>query len=522
MPTMGSSTTSGGWQSLNELYAQGLITSDRTSRQPVPRLAARVPSLDDGSIEVLADGRMKVIYPLRRDVTWHDGAPFTAQDLVFAYELNSDPDLPRLNVDAISQIDSVEAPDDSTFVIYFKGPYYLADSIGLRAFWPQPRHLLETSYRTLDPQAFTNLPYWSTDYVHLGPFRLVEFHPGEALTFEAYDGYFLGRPKTDRVIVQVFNDMNVLYASTLSGTVDMLMDNSLEADTAFQLKEQWDRTGAGTVYVGTGTTRFISPQFSPTLQAQPAVLDPRVRQALLYALDRRALSEAVQRGHGELAADALLPPSDRLYEAVKDGFARYTYDPGRAQALLAEAGWMPDSGGTLVSSGQRFTTELWTTQGSANEIAVIADYWKRIGVLAEQYEVPGALVRNREFRQSYPGFETSARGSGDSILSRFEGHQAAVAPNFSGSNRGHYQNSRLDPLVDRYRQSVDVRERASVIKAISDLVAEDLPVMLLYYNPTTPAARAGIRALDDFQGGAEASRLFGTFSRNAHEWEVTR
>ena len=52
-------------------------------------------------------------------------------------------------------------------------------------------------------------------------------------------------------------------------------------------------------------------------------------------------------------------------------------------------------------------------------------------------------------------------------------------------------------------------------------MAEDLPLMLLYYNPTTPAARRGVKALEDFHGGAEASRLFGTFSRNAHEWDVS-
>jgi peptide/nickel transport system substrate-binding protein len=522
MPVMGSNTTAGGWQSLNEIHAQGLMTSDREVRRPVPRLAAQVPSLEAGTIEMLPDGRMKTVYPLRRDVLWHDGAPFTAKDLVFSWELNTDRNLPRLSQDALNQMESVEAPDDYTFVVFWKGPYYKANSLGLRAYWPHPRHILEGPYRALDPQTLTNHPYWTShEYVHLGPFRLVEFRNGEELVFDAYPGYFLGRPKADRIIVRVFNDSNVLFAAVKAGVVDIFADNALQTELAFQLKEEWDRSGEGTVHVGMGTTRFIAPQFDPQLLQQPAVLDPRVRQALMLAIDRPALAEALKRGHRELVADSLLPPVDALYPAVKDGWARYTFDPERAKAMLAQLGWTPGSDGVLAGAGgQRLTVPLWTTQGGESEIAIIADYWKRVGLSVEQYEIPGVRVRNREFRQSYPGFETTAAGYGDSIVNRVDSRLSARAPDYSGTNRGHYVNPRVDPLIDQYRQSVDQRERERLIKAISDLVVEDLPIMLLYFNPTHPGVRKGIKAFDDFKGGAEGSRLYGTFSRNAHEWDV--
>ncbi|MBM2809432.1 MAG: hypothetical protein HW416_191 [Chloroflexi bacterium] len=519
---MGSSTTSGGWQSLNELHSQGLVTADRNVQRPIPRVASQLPSIDSGNIEILADGRMKTVYPLRRDVTWQDGTPFTAHDLTFGFELNSDKGMPFLNRDAIQEMHSVEALDDYTFVIYWRGPYYQADSVGLRAMWPHPRHILEGQYRTIDRAAFINLPYWTSEYVHLGPFRLSEFHAGESLAFTAFDGYFLGRPKVDRVIVRVSNDETSLYAATLAGAIDILMDNSLSAELGLQLKDEWERGGKGIVHVGTGTTRFIAPQFDPAVQQFPPALDPRVRQALYYAVDRKSVSDAVQLGHGELFANSLLPPGDRLYEATKDGFARYTYDPARSRGMLTQLGWNPGGDGVLVGpDGRRFGTSLWTTEGGEREIAVIADYWKQIGVFAEQYIIAGAIVRDREARTKYPGFETSARGSSDSILSRFDSRTASVAStNYSGANRGGYKSPRMDDLVDRYRQSVPERDQGIAIRAVSDLVAEDLPVLPLYFNPTTPAVRAGIKALDDFMGGAEPSRLFGTFSRNSHEWDV--
>lgn len=519
---MGSSTTSGGWQSLNELHSQGLVTADRDVQRPIPRLATQVPSFDNGGIELLADGRMKTVYQLRRDVTWQDGTPFTAADMVFAYQLNSDRDMPFLNRDAIQEMQSVEAADDYTFAIYWRGPYYQGDAVGLRALWPHPRHLLEDSYRTIDRTAFVNLPYWTADYLHLGPFRLTSYSPSEQLVFSAYDGFFLGKPRVDRVVVRVHNDEPSLFAAVMADTIDILMDNSLSADLGLQLKDEWDRSGKGTVYLGTGTTRFISPQFDSAIQSFPPALDPRVRQALMFAVDRTALSEVVQRGHGEFIANALLPPGDRLYEPVRDGFARYPFDQTRARSMLGQLGWAPGPDGVLVGpDGRRFQTSLWTTEGGDSEIAVIADYWKRVGVSAEQYIIPGAVVRDREARSRYPGFETSARGSGDSILSRVDSRvSASPRNNYSGANRGHYVNPRMDELVDRYRQSVSEQEQGQSIRAVSDFMAEDLPLMLLYYNPTTPAVKKGVKALEDFRGGAEASRLFGTFSRNASEWDI--
>ena len=521
MGVVGSNTTSGGWQSVNELHSQGLATSDRDTSRPIARLATQLPSFDAGTIELLPDGRMRTVWALRRDVTWQDGAPFTARDMMFAFEMALDRNMPRLSLEAINLMDSAEAPDDYTWILTWKGPYYQADAVGLRAFWPHPRHLLEQPYRTLDVQGFINLPYWSTEYLHLGPFRLTEFRPGDELIFSAYEGYFLGRPKVDRVIVKIYNDETTLYSATLAGAIDLLMDNSLNPDFGLQLKEVWDGNGQGTVYLGTGTTRFLAPQFDPQYQQLAAVSDVRVRQALMYALDRRAISEVVQRGHGEFVANSLLPPSDRMYDAVKDGFARYTHDPTRSRALLAQAGWTPGPDGILVAAdGRRFATPLWTTQGSEREIAIIADFWRQVGVQADQFVVPGARVRDREYRSAYPGFETSAAGAGDAILNRLESRQSATPPNFSGTNRGHYLNPLVDLGIDRYRQSLTERDQGVALKGLSDTLAEELPLLLLYFNPTNPGVRKGIKALDDFRGGSEGARLYGTFTRNAHEWDV--
>src|SRR5205085_291266 len=145
----GSSSPTGGWIALTERHSDGLVTSDANSRKPVGRLAERVPSLDDGTITMLPDGRMRVVFNLRKGVTWHDGAPFTANDLVFSYKLGGPGGIPTALNRATPYMDSVEAPDDQTFVVTYKAAYYQGAVLGPYVFWPLPQHLLGDAYERL-------------------------------------------------------------------------------------------------------------------------------------------------------------------------------------------------------------------------------------------------------------------------------------------------------------------------------------------------------------------------------------
>src|SRR5205823_994643 len=119
---------------------------DFDSRRPIGRLAARLPSFDEGTLSVLTDGRMRVEYQLRSDVTWHDGTPFTANDLMFSYRMATDKGLPVIDSKLLQLWSSAEVLDDHRFAIYFKRAYYQAHSLGPRLFWVHPRHLLEPAY----------------------------------------------------------------------------------------------------------------------------------------------------------------------------------------------------------------------------------------------------------------------------------------------------------------------------------------------------------------------------------------
>src|SRR5439155_20064307 len=138
-----------------------------------------------------------------------------------------------------------------TFVVYFKAPNPLGATLGPHAFWPLPRHILEAPYEryiaSKNADELINLSYWTSHYVHSGPFRLTRFDPGEGMEFEAYDRYFLGRPKIDVLRVRVITDQNALLSSVIAGAVQMTAPTALLADFAAELERRWQVSGEGRV-----------------------------------------------------------------------------------------------------------------------------------------------------------------------------------------------------------------------------------------------------------------------------------
>jgi len=513
--------STGGWTTLIELHSAGLITADVATPRPIGRLAERVPSLDDGSISILPDGRMRVVYRLRRDVTWQDGAPFTANDLVFSHKFLVDPGLPVTLKETAAKIQAVEAVDDWTAALIFAQPYFLGNVLGPRELWPQPRHLLGDPYdryvATGNADEVQNLSYWTSTYINLGPFRVTSFDPGEeGVTFQAYEGYFLGRPKLDTIRVRAFRDENTLFANLLAGAMDLFPGPALHADLALQLKERWDANGEGTVHVLLGTTSFLAPQWRPGVQSEPANLDVRARQALYHAIDRESLPEEVK------PAWSVLPPGDRFYEATTDGLRRYPYDPARSRAILQDLGWSPGPDGILRhnSDGRRYQNRVSTTAtGRLWEVATYADAWRRIGIEVEEAQIPAARARDLEFRALFPSWEASSSGQGDSILGRLMGPAASAQNRWSG-NRGGYEDPVAQGLLGRYFSSIAESDQFQAMRSLSEFMVSELPVLVSYYSTEHSGVRKGVRALDDVSGGQHSSRAYGTYSRNAHLWDV--
>src|SRR5579871_1848872 len=194
-PTLGpfgSNNTSGGGATLMGIHSNGLVTLDDQGNA-VARIASGIPSLSDGSLVLHPDGKMDTTWHLRPDVTWHDGAPFTASDVAFTQRVRAKV-TPGNPEDVSPYIEQVDVVDSTTAVIHWKTTYYNTLFLDFRSFWPLPEHLLGTAFDEDSPDAFLAEPYFTTDYVNTGPFRLVDWGLGQDMTFERYPGYFLGLP----------------------------------------------------------------------------------------------------------------------------------------------------------------------------------------------------------------------------------------------------------------------------------------------------------------------------------------
>ncbi|MBM2812824.1 MAG: hypothetical protein HW416_3583 [Chloroflexi bacterium] len=305
------SNTTGGGAALVEVHTEGLVSGDGDGN-PTPRLALWIPSLEDQTISIQPDGRMRTTWALRPAVTWQDGAPLTAADVAFTWRVARDPDIPVAGAPAalIQQIDSVAVEDPLTVTIIWKTTFYQAVELGVRNLWLLPSHLLATAFEG-DKQAFLALPYFTSEYVHLGPFRLVDFGLGEHQVFERFDGYFRGRPKLDRVILRSIADPNIVLTNVRAGAVDVAAEKTLPTDVAVTLRDEWVRNSGGTVVGRQDAWPFIQFQFDPALaQASEIGRDLRIRRGLLLAIDRDALRNLALPGFLDTSADTFVLKRD--------------------------------------------------------------------------------------------------------------------------------------------------------------------------------------------------------------------
>ena len=509
-----------------DIHSASLVSTAEDSSATVPRLAAQLPTLENGGITLLPDGKMRVAWPLRPGATWHDGTPFTSEDLVFTSRFASHPDIPFGNKPLMRSISSVEAPDPTTLVITFAAPYYRANVMGLDSIWPLPRHILEPHLQRFesegDVQALINLPYWGYEYVHLGAFRLTSFDPAGISRFDAHENFFLGRPKLDTIYVQVFTDSDTLYANLLSGHVDVFHENTLAPNQGFDLKKLWEQNGDGVVYAPRGNGREVSPQLRPAYQAEQSVVtDWRVRAAMFTALDKESMAEVLQGGLREFALYHLSAPGESTHEAGKDVFRQFEYNPRRAQELLAEAGWMRGADGLVrhVSDGRTFRAPITGTPGRDREIeiGIIADNWRAVGMVTEESIIPSGLTRNAEARATYPGSETTTAGRGpEGMITDLEGPAASPANRWVG-NRNGYESARGHELLAAFRGSLSPDDQFRTFRAIGEFYVSELPAFPVYYAAYHVGAVKRLKAMEDYRGGGNDH---GTYTRNAHLWEL--
>ena len=181
-----------------------------------------------------------------------------------------------------------------------------------------------------------NHPYWTREFIGLGPYRLSQWEPGAFLEGTAFEAHTWGRPKIDRVKLTFIADPNTALANLLAGEVILSADDSIRYQEGATLRRQWGPTG-GSVLISPSLWRQTSFQHRPELARPAEIRDPRVRKALAFAVDRESLNQALFDGEAILA-DSPIPPGN-LYDADLARLERPAFDPVARRRSWRKPAW---------------------------------------------------------------------------------------------------------------------------------------------------------------------------------------
>jgi peptide/nickel transport system substrate-binding protein len=439
-------------QSLVSLVFAGLTGLDDQGR-PFPALAE--------SWQVSPDG-LVYTFRLRPGLVWQDGEPLTAADVVFTYELLSNPAVgaPNALVDVFAGA-SIVRVDDRTVQFELRQPFaplpaYL--SLGLL-----PGHLLA---RTA-PEEIVNSPF-NLGPVGAGPYRLEEVTRDHAV-LTANPLFYRGQPYLQQLELRFYHDDGALIAALAGQEVSgALLSAGVSSEDVFELEHEGDLQ----------VDLLPGPEVAVVYLnlSDPLFQDARLRRALLYALDRDALIEELLGGQA-LRADSPLGVGGW---AVTATLAAYDYDPAAAAGLLDEAGWLLGEAGSRSREGRELAFTL-ATNSDPVRVAVaeaLADAWGEVGIQVT-VEVLGAteLVRDRLEPRAYEAalFAYQTEIDPDPLALW---HSAAATT--EGRNLGSLSDSRVDALLEQGRLAADPEVRRALYQEFEELFAAELPALPLY------------------------------------------
>jgi peptide/nickel transport system substrate-binding protein len=413
-------------------------------------------------------------FTLKPDVRFHDGTPFTVADLLATIRrVPNVPNSPALYSPFTRPIRDVIMSDARTLRITTHEPTPLLPELLAGVF------IIQARFETATTQDFND----GRAVVGTGPYRLGQWQRGDRLTLVRNEQYHESQAPWAQVTERILARDSSRVAALLSGEVDAidLVPTADKARIAADPRFVMAAGPAGVVhYIAFDTARDESP-FAAGPHGRNPLRDVRVRQALSLAIDRRAVTERLMERSAEPASQ-YLPGS---FDGTSPRLAPDPYDPARARALLAEAGYASGFRLTLHATNDRYPFDTRFAQA-------LGQFWTRIGVQVEVQAVPGTVFFAAAARQEYSAFTAQYGTSGPEEAPRQLVHTFDAARGMGAANRTRHSNPELDRLIAASLIEMDAeRRRALVHQAIEASVAEYAYVPV--FHPTWEfAARRGL------------------------------
>ncbi|CUX06871.1 ABC-type dipeptide transport system, periplasmic component [Agrobacterium fabacearum S56] len=479
-------------------------------------LCETLPTIENGLAKIvdLPDGKkgMKVTLKLKKGLAWGDGQPVTSKDIAFTWKMARDPKIGFSNYNSWDRASEVEVVDENTVILtlpqilssynswdqvipeHLEGPVYAAN--------PTLESYVKQSLYNTQP---TNPGLWNGSYL------LSDYQIGTRIVFTPNPHWVGSKPHLQRIVLSYRDNSSSLLQNLLAGSVDAVpvSPGGISFSQMLDLRTQQPTKFNYHLDYGTNVERIAVNFENPILKIKA------VRQALLYAIDRQAISDELFGGLQPVANGIL---SDQNVYYNKD-MTVYKYDAEKAKALLAEAGWKPGAGGICVNDkGERLSLELVSTAGNQTreQIAqVLQSQMKEVCIEIKPNFVPlqefnGDMARKRKFK----ALIMSSIDFSPSVSPRIAlGSDTVPKPenNFVGNNFSAYASPEMDKAISQLEVALDPQATKDGWAEVQKIFAEDLPMLPLYFYPR---AYVAVPDLVNFrQGTLDPLQIW------AEEWE---
>jgi len=449
----------------------------------VPVLAAEIPSKEnDGLAE---DGR-SVTWKLKRGVKWHDGMPFTADDVVFNWEYAKNPDTAAVSIASYRDI-KVEKVDDFTVrVIFAKPTPFWADAFVGNYGMILPKHLFKDYTGSKSREAPNNLKPVGT-----GAYLFVDFTPGDMLRAKINPNYHVAnQPQFDELEVKGGGDaVSAARAVLQTGEYDYAWNMQVED----QILLKMEAVGKGRINIVTsGNVEFI--QLNSTDPAaevdgerasiktkHPLFSDPAVRQAMNLLIDRSSIEKHIY-GRTALATANFLNNPERF----RSKNTKFEYNTDKANQILESAGWKKGADGIRAKDGKQLKFVYQTSINAPRQKtqAIIKQACQKAGIEVELKAVLGSVFFSSDVANpdTYTHFycdmqmynTTMPQADPQLFMNQYVSWQVANKDNkWQGRNVSRWQNKEYDETYKQAEQELDAVKRAALFIKLNDLVVTD-------------------------------------------------
>ncbi|HYB43576.1 MAG TPA: peptide ABC transporter substrate-binding protein [Candidatus Methylomirabilis sp.] len=473
----------------------------------VPILAAEVPSVAGGT---LARDLTWVIWRLKRGVLWHDGRPFTAEDVVFNWEYVADPATAAVTSGAYHEVTRIDTLDSHTVKVVFGRP---------QPFWSDafcgsrgaliPKHIFDPYRGAKSREAPANLRPIGT-----GPYRFADFKPGDIVRAEINSAYHVpNRPFFDAMEMKGGGDaVSAARAVLQTGEFDYAWNLQVEDDILRRLEQG----GKGRINIWpTGNPEHIQHNLadpwtevdgerSSPRSAHPLLSDPAVRQALNLLVDRAAVQEQIYGRQGQTSANFLNAPS-RFYSKN----TRWEFSVDRANQLLDAAGWKRGADGIRAREGRRLKLLFQTSINAPRQKTqqIVKQAAAKAGIEVELKSVTAAVFFSSDPANldTYPHFAadlqmyTTGMTAPDPqyFMNQFTSREVAGRENkWQGRNITRWRSEEYDRTYAAADSELDPVKRAALFIKLNDLVTQNAVVIPVLWRFGVSASASQLRGMD--------------------------